>query len=323
VCRFCYIRNSCAAARNPWVTGRAYCHPRRHIREQHRGETQWHCVNDMSSIELQPAQTAPDPDQQTYRPPGHAAGNFATIRAGSRDCTRPKTCNRRRSEVARVDRGAADSSAPRGARRFWMSRLAADRRETNRHPKGLSGKWLSVDELDPPLGAHLGTPRFGYLHHGIYVGGGYVVHYAGYLHGFRRGPVEEVELARFRDGRSLWVAPNARSIFDRREVTCRARSRIGESRYRLLTNNCEHFCEWCLNGEQRSYQVEALLAWRRRALAAPLKVASRLLSGLRRANRRLAGWLIACPGRRASMPLSVTSLFSPVDAEGGQPNDPH
>jgi Lecithin retinol acyltransferase len=36
----------------------------------------------------------------------------------------------------------------------------------------------------------------------------------------------------------------------------RARSRIGEDDYRLLTNNCEHFCNWCLCGVSRSAQVE-------------------------------------------------------------------
>jgi hypothetical protein len=34
---------------------------------------------------------------------------------------------------------------------------------------------------------------------------------------------------------------------------------VGEDCYRLFTNNCEHFCEWCLRGEPRSYQVEAWL----------------------------------------------------------------
>jgi Lecithin retinol acyltransferase len=43
-------------------------------------------------------------------------------------------------------------------------------------------------------------------------------------------------------------------------VVHRARSRVGEDGYRLLTNNCEHFCEWCLSGQHRSYQVDALLA---------------------------------------------------------------
>ncbi|MBV9702983.1 MAG: lecithin retinol acyltransferase family protein, partial [Methylobacteriaceae bacterium] len=36
-------------------------------------------------------------------------------------------------------------------------------------------RWLRPQE-EPPLGAHLITPRFTYQHHGIYVGGGLVVH---------------------------------------------------------------------------------------------------------------------------------------------------
>src|SRR5262245_59687729 len=47
---------------------------------------------------------------------------------------------------------------------------------------------------DPPLAAHLVTPRALYTHHGIYVGNGRVIHYAGLAHGLRRGPVEEVSL---------------------------------------------------------------------------------------------------------------------------------
>jgi hypothetical protein len=179
---------------------------------------------------------------------------------------------RRRPETFCFDDGIADPSAFR----------VTERGESNGRRAGYLANWVLVEDREPPLGAHLGTPRLGYLHHGIYVGGGYVVHYAGYIHGLHRGPVEEIELARFKGGRSLWFASNAKSIFDRSEVVRRARSRIGESRYRLLTNNCEHFCEWCLNGEQRSYQVEAWLAWRRRAVPAPVKVVVQLLSRLGR-----------------------------------------
>jgi hypothetical protein len=35
----------------------------------------------------------------------------------------------------------------------------------------------------------------------------------------------------------------------------RARSRLGESRYRILTNNCAHFCAWALRDERQSRQV--------------------------------------------------------------------
>ena len=112
---------------------------------------------------------------------------------------------------------------------------------------------------EPALGAHVISPRRGFLHHGIYVGDGRVVHYAGLARGLVRGPVEEVSLTRFASGRSLWVRFHPKTTFDPTEVVRRARSRVGEDRYRVLRNNCEHFCEWCLHGEPRSYQVERLL----------------------------------------------------------------
>jgi hypothetical protein len=72
------------------------------------------------------------------------------------------------------------------------------------------------------------------------------------------------------------VRSDAPSDFDVREVICRARSRVGEDRYRLLTNNCEHFCEWCLCGTARSFQVEAWLARPRRTLLATLRLMIRV-----------------------------------------------
>ena len=136
----------------------------------------------------------------------------------------------------------------------------------------LRGDRLLVGDQEPPLGSHLVTPRRGYLHHGIYVGARKVVHYSGLVHGLRRGPVEEVPLAHFACGQGVWVRSDAPSDFDVREVIYRARSRVGEDRYRLLTNNCEHFCEWCLRGAARSFQVEAWLARPRLTLLATLRL---------------------------------------------------
>jgi hypothetical protein len=99
----------------------------------------------------------------------------------------------------------------------------------------------------------------GYTHHGIHVGGGRVVHYAGLARGWRRGPVEEHSLADFAHGAPVRVRPCINPKFDLNGVVARARSRLGENRYHVLSNNCEHFCEWCLRGEARSRQVDA---WR-------------------------------------------------------------
>lgn len=136
---------------------------------------------------------------------------------------------------------------------------------------------LLAARQEPALGSHLVTPRRGYLHHGIYVGGRKVVHYSGLAHGLRAGPVEEVPLSRFASGQRVWMRVSAASDFDAREVIRRARSRVGEDRYRLLTNNCEHFCGWCLRGMPQSLQVEAWLAWPRGVLLAARRLIARSL----------------------------------------------
>lgn len=118
-----------------------------------------------------------------------------------------------------------------------------------------------------PIGAHLVTPRKGYSHHGIYVGNGRVVHYAGFCKGWlQRGPVEETSVAKFARGYPVEVRAHAQGPYAPGEVARRARNRVGEDCYALLTHNCEHFCAWCVTGESRSEQVERLLTWPPRAL---------------------------------------------------------
>jgi len=124
----------------------------------------------------------------------------------------------------------------------------------------LPGDETLAPDAEPPIGAHIVTPRRTYTHHGIYVGQGRVVQYGGLVRGLRRGPVEEVSLSRFAQGRLIWIRMTESSWLDPDEVVRRARERLGEDRYHVLTNNCEHLCEWCVRGEHRSYQVDQLLA---------------------------------------------------------------
>ena len=51
-------------------------------------------------------------------------------------------------------------------------------------------------------------------------------------------------------------APAAAALLDEDEVSLGFRSRLGEDRYQLWSNNCEHFTSWCLHGVSRSLQVE-------------------------------------------------------------------
>ncbi len=60
-------------------------------------------------------------------------------------------------------------------------------------------------------------------------------------------------------GHPIWVRLEYGSERGRSEVVRRARMRLGEDRYDLLTNNCEHFCEWCIRGVSRNHQVERVI----------------------------------------------------------------
>jgi hypothetical protein len=120
---------------------------------------------------------------------------------------------------------------------------------------------------DLPLGAHLTSPRRGYLHHGVYAGNGRVIHYGGFSRLFTSTPVEEVSMDEFTLGHGYAVKPWVAPKFLGEQVIERARSRIGENSYRLLSNNCEHFAEWCISGRSRSLQVDALKARAKRAVA--------------------------------------------------------
>jgi len=140
---------------------------------------------------------------------------------------------------------------------------------------------------EPPLGAHLVTRCAFYTHHGIYIGGGRVIHYAGLAHGLRRGPVEAISLESFARSRTIRIRQEHQS-FDPHEVMARARSRLGECNYRILTNNCEHLCAWALRGEFRSQQVERLLR------------APRLIVQYSRAVARRLGFAIQSQARRSA-----------------------
>ena len=128
-----------------------------------------------------------------------------------------------------------------------------------------------------PPGTHLTSPRRGFVHHGIYAGDGRVIHYAGLHRAFRSGPVEEVPIEQFARGRAVRAVPSAPATFVGTEAVARARTRLGENRYRVWSNNCEHFVHWCLSGTSRSAQVERWGARVRAALAALRASARRTL----------------------------------------------
>ncbi|SMQ30379.1 Lecithin retinol acyltransferase [Pseudomonas helmanticensis] len=107
-------------------------------------------------------------------------------------------------------------------------------------------------------GSHLVSPRKFYVHHGIYLGNGKVAHYSGLSGSLRAGPIEVTDLKCFANGRSAWVYED-QTAFSNDEIVVRARSRIGEAQYKIFSNNCEHFCNWCISGTSHSAQVAEFL----------------------------------------------------------------
>jgi hypothetical protein len=112
----------------------------------------------------------------------------------------------------------------------------------------------SADSLPP--GSHLVSPRNFYMHHGIYLGGKHVAHYSGYSRSYKPGPIEVTDLESFANGKPVWMYQR-QCEYSNDEIVNRARSRVGENQYKILSNNCEHFCSWCIKGKSHSAQINA------------------------------------------------------------------
>ena len=133
----------------------------------------------------------------------------------------------------------------------------------------------------PKIGDHIFVDRsvLGvklYEHHGIYVGDDKVVHYNGLARGIvlekscfeeilsnvvpldkrNVAKVEMTSLEEFTSGDILQIKKHANAPFSGVDIALCAKSRIGEQKYNLLINNCEHFCSECIFGEHVSEQVQ-------------------------------------------------------------------
>ncbi len=54
---------------------------------------------------------------------------------------------------------------------------------------------------------------------------------------------------------------NGYHVYSPEETVARAESRIGEKKYSLATNNCEHFAIWCKTGVKESTQVNSIIQY--------------------------------------------------------------
>lgn len=109
-----------------------------------------------------------------------------------------------------------------------------------------------------PLGAHLHSPRFGYEHHGIYVGLDRVIYHAGFSEAFKKGSIEDTSRKEFCAGNGYSIRRYEAPHYSQPRIVQRARQRLkdGNVKYHLIFSNCERFATWCVTGCATSEQVQ-------------------------------------------------------------------
>lgn len=179
-------------------------------------------------------------------------------------------------------------------------------------------------------GDHLVVPLVcGTTHHAIDVGDGTVVHWSGIWRSIedtlpdtlvakQNGMIRQESLELFSRGLFVSIREYEES-HDPEMVVARALSRLGETGYHLVENNCEHFACWCKTGVHHSRQVWTAQRIVQRAASAASRVgvsrATRV--GLRRLTSGAAPWLIAAEGVQLAAELAIAHWKPnrPDDAE--------
>ena len=112
-----------------------------------------------------------------------------------------------------------------------------------------------MDNINPllKLGDHLIARRVGYTHHGLYLGDGNVLEY------LMNEGVTIVPLSSFANGHEIFIREHKNARYQGIQAVNRGMLRLGENHYNLLTRNCEHFVNWCIEGIESSRQVDNLI----------------------------------------------------------------
>ena len=110
-------------------------------------------------------------------------------------------------------------------------------------------------------GDHIYVVRaLGYTHHGIDCGDDTVIHFTGEPGKKVDASVARTSIADF----ALDSIVHLREYSSRADdsvVVSRAESKLGSREYNLVTNNCEHFANWCCTGRTASQQVRLVTSF--------------------------------------------------------------
>jgi hypothetical protein len=175
---------------------------------------------------------------------------------------------------------------------------------------------VRVERLGMAQGDRLEVERsllgsaFTYLHHGIDVGDGTVVHARpdDFRRPFGGGRVVRTTWEEFAAGRAVRVVTEQLAAFAGHEVAARALAHVGRPGYCPVVDNCEHFATWCATGVRASRQVQAV-ADRVGVVAGAVLAAVTARSPGRAVLRFAGGWVAAAVirGRSPTAPRGSTT----------------
>lgn len=159
----------------------------------------------------------------------------------------------------------------------------------------------------------------GYMHHGIDVGDGTVVHARpdDFRNPFAGGRVVRTSLEDFAAGRPVRTVVDPPAQFDADAIVNRALAAVGREGYSPVIDNCEHFATWCATGRRASRQVDLLMARATGLVArAAAAMSARAAAGAaeRIAVRTVLGTTVRV-GVRSLVPAAVVAEAAAVAAE--------
>ena len=95
-----------------------------------------------------------------------------------------------------------------------------------------------------------------YKHYGVCISKDRIIHFHTESYFPGDAEISKISFAKFSAGREIYKE-HITDAFDVKEIIKRAKSKLGTKfdGYYLLTNNCEHFANWCASGNCTSNQV--------------------------------------------------------------------
>jgi hypothetical protein len=163
-------------------------------------------------------------------------------------------------------------------------------------------------------GDHIYVECFPHDHHGIDCGDGTIIHYSS------KFTIMRTSKSKFASGKTI-KRKNYTPKYSPDVIVKRAEKRLGESKYNVLLNNCEHFAYDCTSGEPDSWQVyqAGAAAVTGGAIAAVVPVTTTVSAGgilgfLGATTTTLAlGPTLALGGALAGLGYLAFSAFSKLD----------